>query len=47
MVEREVAGHAAITVYSSHDCIARGNDDQLRQVLLNLLLNSAQSLSRP
>lgn len=43
MVEREVAGHAAITVYSSHDCIARGNDDQLRQVLLNLLLNSAQS----
>lgn len=43
MVEREVAGHAAITVYSSPDCTARGNDDQLRQVLLNLLLNSAQS----
>jgi signal transduction histidine kinase len=43
MVEREVAGHAAITVYSSHDSVARGNDDQLRQVLLNLLLNSAQS----
>ncbi len=43
MVEREAAGHAAITVYSSPDCIARGNDDQLRQVLLNLLLNSAQS----
>jgi signal transduction histidine kinase len=43
LVEREIAGHATVTVYSNHDCIARGNDDQLRQVVLNLLLNSAQS----
>jgi len=43
MVEQEIAGRASITVYSSHDCTARGNDDQLRQVLLNLLLNCAQS----
>lgn len=43
MVEREVAGRATITVYSGHDCVARGDDEQLRQVLLNLLINSAQS----
>jgi signal transduction histidine kinase len=45
MVERETAGRASVTVYSRHDCIARGNDDQLRQLLLNLLLNSAQSFA--
>jgi CheY-like chemotaxis protein len=44
LVERESAGRASVTVYSNHDCIARGNADQLRQVLLNLLINSAQSL---
>ena len=43
LVERETAGQATVTVYSSQECIARGNDDQLRQVLLNLLLNAAQS----
>ena len=43
LVERETGGRASVTVYSSHDCMARGNDDQLRQVLLNLLINSAQS----
>jgi C4-dicarboxylate-specific signal transduction histidine kinase len=43
MVEREIAGRASITVYSSIDRLARAGDDQLRQVLLNLLLNSAQS----
>jgi signal transduction histidine kinase len=43
MVEREVVGRARITVYSSPDCVARANDEQLRQVLLNLLINSAQS----
>lgn len=43
LVERETAGRAAISVSSQPDCLVRGNDDQLRQVLLNLLLNSAQS----
>jgi signal transduction histidine kinase len=43
LVERESGGRASVTVYSSHDCIARGNDDQLRQVMLNLLINSSQS----
>jgi signal transduction histidine kinase len=45
LVERETAGRAEVTVYSSRDCIARGNEDHLRQVLLNLLINSAQSIS--
>jgi two-component system NtrC family sensor kinase len=45
MVERETAGRATVTVYSTHDCIASGNGEQLRQVLLNLLINSAQSFS--
>jgi signal transduction histidine kinase len=43
MVERELSGRAEVTVYSSQDCIARGNEDHLRQVLLNLLINSSQS----
>jgi signal transduction histidine kinase len=42
-VEREISGRATLTVYSSADCTARGSDDRLRQVLLNLLINSAQS----
>ena len=45
LVEREIAGRAEVTVYSGQDCIARGNEDHLRQVLLNLLLNSAQSFA--
>jgi signal transduction histidine kinase len=45
LVEREFSGHPGVTVYSGHDCTARANDDQLRQVLLNLLLNAAQSFS--
>jgi signal transduction histidine kinase len=45
MVERETIGRASVTVYSTHDCIARGNEDQLRQVLLNLLINSTQSFA--
>jgi signal transduction histidine kinase len=44
-VEREISGRALLTVYSSPDCIARGSEDRLRQVLLNLLINSAQSFS--
>ena len=43
LVEREVSGRAGFTVYASQDCFARANDDQLRQVLLNLMLNAAQS----
>jgi len=42
-VEREISGRAEVSVYSIQDCIVRGNEDHLRQVLLNLLLNSAQS----
>jgi len=42
-VEREIAGRAEVSVYSGPDCVALGNEDHLRQVLLNLLLNSAQS----
>jgi signal transduction histidine kinase len=45
LVERELSGRAEVTVYSSQDCIARGNEDHLRQVLLNLLINSSQSIS--
>jgi signal transduction histidine kinase len=45
LVEREIAGRAEVTVYCGPDCVARGNEDQLRQVLLNLILNSAQSFS--
>ena len=45
LVEREFSGRPSVTVYSGHDCTARANDDQLRQVLLNLLLNAAQSFS--
>ena len=47
LVEREFSGRPSVTVYSAHDCIARANDDQLRQVLLNLLVNAAQSFSTP
>ncbi len=47
LVEREFSGRASVTVYSGHDCTARANDDQLRQVLLNLLLNAAQSFVSP
>ena len=43
LVEREFSGRAGVTVYASQDCFARSNDDQLRQVLLNLMINSAQS----
>ena len=45
LVEREVSGRAEVAVYSSQDCVARGNEDHLRQVLLNLILNSSQSFS--
>jgi signal transduction histidine kinase len=45
LVEREFSGHTGVTVYSGHDCTARANDDQLRQVLLNVLLNAAQSFA--
>jgi len=45
LVEREISDRAEVTVYSSQDCIARGNEDHLRQVLLNLLINSSQSIS--
>jgi signal transduction histidine kinase len=44
-VEREIANRATLTMYSGQDCIARGSDDRLRQVLLNLLINSAQSFT--
>ena len=47
LVERELAGRATLTVYSTQDARARGNDEQLRQVLLNLLINSSQSFSPP
>jgi signal transduction histidine kinase len=47
LVEREFSGRVSMTVYSAHDCTARANDDQLRQVLLNLLLNAAQSFTQP
>ena len=45
LVEREFSGHPGVTVYSGHDCTARANEDPLRQVLLNLLLNAAQSFA--
>jgi len=45
LVEREARGRAVVTVNSSPNRMARGSDDQLRQVLLNLLLNSTQSFS--
>jgi signal transduction histidine kinase len=47
LVEREFSGRVSVTVVSAHDCTARANDDQLRQVLLNLLLNAAQSFNQP
>ena len=47
LVEQEFSGRVGVTVYSGHDCTARANDDQLRQVLLNLLLNAAQSFTSP
>jgi signal transduction histidine kinase len=47
LVEREFSGRPSVIVYSGHDCTARANDDQLRQVLLNLLLNAAQSFASP
>jgi signal transduction histidine kinase len=47
LVEREFSGHATITVYSSEDAVARANDDQLRQVLLNVIINAAHSFSTP
>jgi signal transduction histidine kinase len=47
LVERELAGRAAVTVYASQDSRARGNEEQLRQVLLNLLINSSHSVSPP
>ena len=43
LVERELTGRAEVTVYCPPECIARGNEDYLRQLLLNLILNSAQS----
>jgi signal transduction histidine kinase len=42
-VEREISGRAEVNVYSARDCVVRGDEDHLRQVLLNLLLNSSQS----
>jgi C4-dicarboxylate-specific signal transduction histidine kinase len=45
LVDREIAGRADVVVRGGEECIARGNDDQLRQVLLNLLINSSQSIS--
>jgi|GEM_PF-1993261 len=45
LVEREIAGRATLTLHSSQPCLALGNEDQLRQVLLNLIINSAQSFS--
>jgi len=47
LVERELSGRATITVSSNHDSRARANEDQLRQVLLNLLINSSQSFVGP
>ncbi len=47
LVAREFSGRASVNVYSIPDCTARANDDQLRQVMLNLLLNAAQSISSP
>ncbi len=47
LVERELAGRATLTVYSTQEPRARGNDEQLRQVLLNLLINSSQSFVPP
>jgi len=47
LVEREFSSHATITVYSSEDAIARANDDQLRQVLLNVIINAAHSFTAP
>jgi len=45
LVRSEISGRAEVTVYSGQDCVARGNEDQLRQVLLNLILNSSQSFA--
>jgi signal transduction histidine kinase len=45
LVEREFSGRASLTVHSEHVCCARANDDQLRQVLLNVVLNAAQSFA--
>ena len=45
LVEREISGRAEVTVYSRPECIVRGSEDHLRQVLLNLLINSSQSFS--
>jgi len=47
LVEREFSGRATMTVYSSEDAVARANDDQLRQVLLNVIINAAHSFSTP
>jgi signal transduction histidine kinase len=44
LVEREIRGRAEVHISSNPECIVRGNEDHLRQVVLNLLLNSAQSL---
>ena len=47
LVDREITGRAEVTVYAGEGCIARANEDYLRQVLLNLLINSSQSISSP
>ena len=47
LVEREFSGHVTITVYSSEDAVARANDDQLRQVILNVIINAAHSFTAP
>jgi C4-dicarboxylate-specific signal transduction histidine kinase len=43
-VEREARGRAEVRIYSAGQCMVRSNEDHLRQVLLNLVLNSVQSL---
>jgi signal transduction histidine kinase len=47
LVDRDIAGRAEVTVYAGEGCIARANEDHLRQVLLNLLINSSQSIASP
>jgi signal transduction histidine kinase len=44
LVERELDGRSRLSLVTEAEARVRANEDQLRQVLLNLIINSAQSL---
>jgi CheY-like chemotaxis protein len=43
LVERELAGRSKLSLVTESESRVRANEDQLRQVLLNLIINSSQS----